>query len=86
MNRNHILWRCKESLDLIGDVLFADEMNDEELRKLYEGLCHVLIRNKIPDWLAPGRRAVTGRSIIAEYRKMLKKQRIAEIKKGDFYV
>ena len=84
-DRSHLLWRSKESLDLIGDVLFASEISNDDLESLYNHLCRVLIHSNIPNRLSPGRRAVQGKAIIAEYQKAEKKARISRIRKGDIY-
>lgn len=85
LSPHHLYWRCKESLDLIGDVLMAGELPDQELRRLHESLCRLLDRHEVSKWLTPGRRGIAARAIVAEFKRAETKERIAELRKGDVY-
>jgi len=83
--QNHLYWRCKESLDLIGDVLMAGELPDHELRRLHKSLCRLLDMHEVSKWLTPGRRGIAAKAIVAEFKRAETKERIAELRKGDVY-
>ncbi len=80
---NHRIWRCKEMLDLLGDVLLAGEMNPDEIESLYLQLGFLIEYIDVPSRLSPGRREVLGKAIVTECRKAKKKDRIKRINKGE---
>ena len=85
LTQQQLYWRCKESLDLIGDVLMAGELPDQELRRLHKNLCRLLDTHEVSKWLTPGRRGVAAKAIVAEFKRVETKERMAKLRKGDVY-